>query len=367
MNSFYLLSIVNQRFLFVLLFLLSTPVLAQSNFSFGWSNESACSIFDSEGIFPIEELDDLPCFQVCEGTESVYWIDGVSDEAIIIRWSVIGGDIIGQPTNESIVVLWGTPSPTGVISVEVETEEGTIFEFEFCVKILEAPRASFKIQPESDELAYCINQMVYFINTSIPNPGGQITSYYWEFGDGNTSVQFEPAHVYNSPGVYEVKLSVRNECYCIDTYKLDIRVLDRGAPIEIVCPTVTCENAIETYTAISECEFQWSVEGGTIINNTENNSEVEVQWDNVDETGFGWVMLEMMNCYGCPAPSVVKVPVILEEGHIKGEETICIGKQYRYSLPQWPATEFNWILLDASGVDYSQYLVNVDQRNEIII
>lgn len=40
------------------------------------------------------------------------------------------------------------------------------------------------------------------------DPDGQIVSYFWEFGDGSTSTEANPAHVYNSPGRYNAHLVV---------------------------------------------------------------------------------------------------------------------------------------------------------------
>ncbi len=40
------------------------------------------------------------------------------------------------------------------------------------------------------------------------NSSGPIDSWFWEFGDGETSTQQNPVHVYQSPGVYSVTLTV---------------------------------------------------------------------------------------------------------------------------------------------------------------
>lgn len=37
---------------------------------------------------------------------------------------------------------------------------------------------------------------------------GEVVSYSWQFGDGNSSTDENPTHQYNSPGVYKVKLTV---------------------------------------------------------------------------------------------------------------------------------------------------------------
>jgi hypothetical protein len=87
------------------------------------------------------------------------------------------------------------------------------------------------------------------------------------------------------------------------------------------------------------CKGEWKVIGGSWHNISEN--EIEVKWDSVDpEDGFGYVMYRS-EC-GCPVWTTVKIPVILKTAKIKGEAVVCLGKQYTYSLPQWPTTQVDW-------------------------
>ncbi len=43
------------------------------------------------------------------------------------------------------------------------------------------------------------------------------SSYYWEFGDGGTSTQFNPQYVYTSLGVFQVQLIAMSQYGCVDT------------------------------------------------------------------------------------------------------------------------------------------------------
>ena len=51
-----------------------------------------------------------------------------------------------------------------------------------------------------------VGQSVQFTSQSTNNP----TSYAWDFGDGSTSTQQNPTHIYNSEGNYDVLLTVVN-------------------------------------------------------------------------------------------------------------------------------------------------------------
>lgn len=60
--------------------------------------------------------------------------------------------------------------------------------------------ASFTADPTSGNLPL----EVEFTNTSV----GTISSYAWDFGDGNTSAAENPTHTYTEAGIYEVELTV---------------------------------------------------------------------------------------------------------------------------------------------------------------
>lgn len=45
-----------------------------------------------------------------------------------------------------------------------------------------------------------------------------IISYFWEFGDGNTSTSRNPVHQYSTPGTYTIRLTIQDSIGCIDTF-----------------------------------------------------------------------------------------------------------------------------------------------------
>lgn len=54
----------------------------------------------------------------------------------------------------------------------------------------------------------CLGTAVHFINQSTPGTAA-ITTYSWDFGDGNSSNQQSPFHTYSVPGTYTVTLTVQ--------------------------------------------------------------------------------------------------------------------------------------------------------------
>jgi PKD repeat protein len=80
---------------------------------------------------------------------------------------------------------------------------------EHLVRIHEKPRALFEVYPKE---AKNLKQLFKFKNNSINS------SYYlWDFGDGNTSPNENPSHIYPDSGTYSVSLYVWSDHDCPDT------------------------------------------------------------------------------------------------------------------------------------------------------
>jgi gliding motility-associated-like protein len=59
------------------------------------------------------------------------------------------------------------------------------------------------------------------------NASQNATTYYWDFGDGETSTTFSPSHTYsNTPGEYTVTLYATNDGGCADSAMLSVTVKD---------------------------------------------------------------------------------------------------------------------------------------------
>ncbi len=63
----------------------------------------------------------------------------------------------------------------------------------------------------------CAPLTVDFEESSTPGVVGTIVSWEWDFGDGTISDEMEPSHIYDTPGIYSVSLTVTNELGCSST------------------------------------------------------------------------------------------------------------------------------------------------------
>lgn len=84
------------------------------------------------------------------------------------------------------------------------------------VNVFELPNAEFGVEPEFPTTRVA-GQFV--------DAGGGDNSFYWEFGDGASSTENDPSHLYELDGMYDVSLIVIDQNGCTDTSYQTIEVL----------------------------------------------------------------------------------------------------------------------------------------------
>jgi PKD repeat protein len=95
------------------------------------------------------------------------------------------------------------------IGLTVFNKEGQESVTEDSIIVYPRPQARFEISPENVIIP---DDEVHFMNYS-----SNAVSYKWEFGDGNSSEDYEPVYRYNNNGKYNVRLIVKTEYGCIDS------------------------------------------------------------------------------------------------------------------------------------------------------
>jgi PKD repeat protein len=71
------------------------------------------------------------------------------------------------------------------------------------------PEAKIEIEKVvSGELVINQGEFIYFSAINSTDKDGKIDNYFWDFDDGNSSDSVDPVHTYDTPGVYDVTLTV---------------------------------------------------------------------------------------------------------------------------------------------------------------
>ncbi len=111
----------------------------------------------------------------------------------------------------------------------------------------------------------CPDSLVTFTNLSTV-VSGTITTYSWNFGDGNTSAAANPTHAYTAPGTYQVTLVATSNIGCQDSIKHSVTIYDR--PFAGFNANNVCDGETVIFTNISSIgtgtlSFVWGFGDGS--------------------------------------------------------------------------------------------------------
>jgi gliding motility-associated-like protein len=122
------------------------------------------------------------------------------------RWT------LGDGTSATTLNTTKTYTKVGSYTVQLyNTYSYCTDSFSKTIEVNPRPKAGFK----ADGISQCnVPAPVNFTDTSTNAVGWQ-----WDFGDGGTSTQKDPVHIYTARGNYTVTLTVRNSFGCTDVIK----------------------------------------------------------------------------------------------------------------------------------------------------
>lgn len=153
----------------------------------------------------------------------------------------------------------------------------------------------------------CVPFEAAFNNTSL---GGQ--TYLWDFGDGTTSTEAYPVHIYNTPGTYQVRLTVTdpNTCNITDDTTVTVRVHPLPVADFSVSPVPPERNVPAIFTNLSTgaVRYQWHMGDGTVIDRN-NADTLKYQFN---QTGTYEVCLVAFNEFGCQSMICKTVEAIVD-------------------------------------------------------
>ena len=155
----------------------------------------------------------------------------------------------GQPVklNNGVKFLWSSDPPSSIpypdfllnpqtfdpplvdvtYNLQVSDSFGCQSQSSFFYKSIHV-KADFTVEPAKGEAPL----VVTFTDQSV-----RASRYKWEFGDTTTSTLINPdPHTYYIPGEYSVKLTVESDLHCVDSMRLDTKIV--VDPSELHIPNV---------------------------------------------------------------------------------------------------------------------------------
>ncbi|HQT24449.1 PKD domain-containing protein [Daejeonella sp.] len=168
-------------------------------------------------------------------------------------------------------------------------------EIDYQFDVFDPPEALF-----TNTNNFCSNSEISFTDMSKDN-GNPLTSWEWDFGDGNTSIDQNPKHVFLNPGSYNVVLKVRNSTSC-DAKEYTRNILIQASPVaDFSYTSPGCENAAIIFTDLSRAvqgnivKREWDFGDGT---KAENPASAAISHQYTSGGQF-MVSLKVTNEFGC--------------------------------------------------------------------
>ncbi len=210
---------------------------------------------------------------------------------------------------------------------------------------LGAVQAQAKANPDT---TVCVGQPVQFGNGS-----ANAVTYSWTFGDGGTSNQFQPTHVYNTPGTYKVLMVAYNPDACIVRDSVELTIIVDTNNIESLFDLVvtdSCDPYKITLTNQSKygktpanATFQWDFGDGT------NSTATSPAGHTYTVGGTYDVRLIMTDPSACNSPDTAIKTVSFNSVNVKAAfqtGDVCQGDTVFLSNNSTDAQSYLWTLND---------------------
>lgn len=188
---------------------------------------------------------------------------------------------------------------TGIYNVQVSVTDanGCTGICNLAVNIIVAPLVTSNFTMNAN--IQCGNTLVNFTDNST----GNVTSWFWNFGDGNTSTLQNPTHNYTIPGIYTVYLVAGNGVN-FDTLYMPNAVTVEALPTAgiFTAQTAGCEDFTPQFQDASIGATSWLWNFGDPGSGALNNSTLQNPYHTYENPGTYTVSLTVVNnTSGCSA------------------------------------------------------------------
>lgn len=150
--------------------------------------------------------------------------------------------------------------------------------------------------------ANCSPALVSFTDSST-----DAVSWLWDFGDGSSSMNQHPGHIYNVPGLYTIKLIVTNTFGCSDTL-IRVNYIEVLGPIANFSASAnqSCTQSVLQFTdaSINAISWNWNFGDGT-------TSTLQNPSNSYPNSGLYSVSLIVNDSHGCTSNFTFPNPVMI--------------------------------------------------------
>lgn len=203
------------------------------------------------------------------------------------------------------------------------------------INVYDIPVPSFGVKDACDS-----SNAVFTDSTTIVS--GSISKYFWEFGDGDTSIAQNPTHIYDKVGTYDVKLTVTSSFGCTDKVSGQVEVF--ASPDAAISGMDGCEADTimfgnnSTYTGNDQLNYVWDFGDG-------NTSMDESPIYQYNIAGNYSVKMVVNSINGCSDSAVTDVEIFAVPTADFSVLNSCLGDSTTYTnASSGNITAYNWAL-----------------------
>ncbi|MEP6645659.1 MAG: PKD domain-containing protein [Saprospiraceae bacterium] len=182
---------------------------------------------------------------------TVHFFDQSQNNPTSWLWTFPGGSP-GTSTSQNPTVTYSTSGAYNVTLKATNAQGNNTLTKTNYINVGDDPVANFNYTQNG-------------LSVSFHNLSTGATSYSWNFGDGNTSTQTNPTHVYDEDGVYNVKLTAFSDCgndmITISVPVVTLPFANFRANITEGCDPIEIE--FTNLSSSNSTSFHWEFPGGS--------------------------------------------------------------------------------------------------------
>lgn len=174
----------------------------------------------------------------------------------------------------------------------------------------------------------CEGSSTQFTANAAP-AGNRITSWAWNFGDGNNATDASPTHTYAASGTYSVSLATTDACGNMQTVTQTVAITKKNTPY-FTAPATVCSNTDITFqdTSVSVDDeitaWQWNFGDGAMANEPDPKHAFAT-------AGTFNITLLITGKSGC-SESITKAMVVKEGAAVNfAVENACFGESTQFT------------------------------------
>lgn len=183
-----------------------------------------------------------------------------------------------------------------------------------------------------------------FTTLELINHSNPAYSNYWDFGDGQTSIEATPIHLFEAPGTYDIQLIVTSPQGCVDTLVQQLLITESPEPVFSLDNTEGCAPFDVNFTNQSsgfDVDFNWDFGNGQ--SSTEVHPDPITYFPGINDTTY-IVTLTVTNLCGDRAyNAVVKAKASPQADFGLSPQNLCSPLEVAFAnISTGSASNFFW-------------------------